>query len=109
MFHPCGCGSCTRFRSPFDVPAIIEKIRFLPPIRQQPFQFRTALRVPGSGERRNVNSAHRDSAAADMNQFRVLLVLAGWAAPDAWNRRPAIGAPASAHQAIPTPPDAAPT
>src|ERR1017187_6193192 len=26
MFHPCGCGSCTRFRSPFDVPAIIEKI-----------------------------------------------------------------------------------
>jgi serine/threonine protein kinase len=28
MFHPCGCGSCTRFRSPFDVPAIIEKILF---------------------------------------------------------------------------------
>jgi hypothetical protein len=28
MFQPCGCGSCTRFRSPFDVPAIIEKIHF---------------------------------------------------------------------------------
>src|ERR1017187_5121237 len=27
MFPPCGCGACTRFRSPFDVPAIIEKIR----------------------------------------------------------------------------------
>src|ERR1017187_5260073 len=28
MFHPCGCGSCTRFRSPPDLPAIIEKVPY---------------------------------------------------------------------------------
>jgi hypothetical protein len=51
MFHPCGCGSCTRFRSPFDVPAIIEKILFhaaadLPASEQADF---LARECPGGG------------------------------------------------------------